>query len=246
MVSNWANTAAIYPALVAHNRTHPIRYRLRHRTYYWLVDVSDMPRPPWWLRPLAGFHARDHLGDHPDIRTNLVEYLRRNGEQAELGRIVMLCQARVFGYVFNPLTVYWCFDRRGEPVCVVSEVHNTYHGRHRYLLRPEPGGAYMTGKEFYVSPFMTVDGRYRMLLPLPDEDLRLSIVLEQSGRSMFGASVTGRRRPATTANLLRAALRYPFSTMATALAIRWHGVRLYLRGLPVVPRADPTGQKGSS
>ena len=80
----------------------------------------------------------------------------------------MLANARVLGYVFNPLTVYWCHRPDGELECVVAEVHNTYRERHCYLLRPDAAGRAETAKEFYVSPFLTVAGDYRMALPVPD------------------------------------------------------------------------------
>ena len=94
----------------------------------------------------------------------------------------MLTNARSLGYVFNPLTLYWCHDRCGcELVCVVAEVHNTYKQRHRYLLRTDDAGRVDTAKEFYVSPFYPVDGSYRMSLPEPGEQLAITITLHRPG-----------------------------------------------------------------
>ena len=78
------------------------------------------------------------------------------------GRVLMLAHARVLGYVFNPLTVYWCHRADGTLACVMAEVHNTYGQRHAYLLRTDERGRARVGKEFYVSPFHPVDGSYRM------------------------------------------------------------------------------------
>jgi DUF1365 family protein len=232
-------TAALYTCLVRHNRTLPVRYGFAHRTYYWLVDLDEPPRLPWLLRPLAAFRSADHVGDLAlSIRDNVAAFARENGVDIGAGRVRMLAQPRVFGYVFNPLSVFWCHDETGRLACVVAEVHNTYGGRYRYLLRPDADGGTRTDKRFYVSPFFAVEGAYSMHLPEPGPELRLVITLENDGHRPFTASMTGRRMPATVPNLLRLALRYPLHTLAISARIRWHGIRLYRKGLPVVARAD--------
>ncbi|MFJ5305429.1 DUF1365 domain-containing protein [Streptomyces sp. NPDC088350] len=229
--------AALYACAITHVRTTPRRYALRHRTYMWLIDPDHPPRLPRRLRPLARFDPRDHFtGDLPSIRAGLDGFLAEHGVDLDGGRVEMLTHARVFGYVFNPLTLYWCHGPAGEPRCVVAEVHNTYGGRHCYLLRPDATGAARTDKEFYVSPFFPVDGGYRMRLPRPGPRLDLTVHLDREGTRAFTATVRGTRRPATAAALLRLALRHPWSTLAVSTAIRVHGIRLYLRGLPVQPR----------
>ncbi|MGY0489776.1 DUF1365 domain-containing protein [Streptomyces sp. WG-D5] len=229
----------LYRVTVAHVRTAPWRYALRHRTYMWLVDPDHPPELPLPIRPLARFDTRDHFGgDRPSIRAGLDAFLAEHGVDLKGGPVVMLTHARVLGYVFNPLTVYWCHDPDGTPRCVVAEVHNTYGGRHSYLLRTDASGRAVTGKEFYVSPFFPVDGRYRMRLPEPGDRLDLTVHLEREGGRPFTATVRGVRREARARTLLGLALRRPWSTLAVSLAIRLHGVRLYLRGLPVQPRPD--------
>jgi len=121
----------------------------------------------------------------------------------------------------------------------VAEVHNTYGGRHSYVMRPTEDGALRVGKAFYVSPFYDVSGTYRMRLPEPDERLGLTIALHREDGRPFVATLTGRRRPATIGGLLRATARHPWSTLVGAALIRFQGIRLYLRGLPVVPRTRP-------
>ncbi|MCG7205631.1 DUF1365 domain-containing protein [Streptomyces arenae] len=228
---------ALYPVTVAHVRTGPRRYVLRHRTYLWLVDPDHPPRLPRPLRPLARFDPRDHFtGDRPTIRAGLDGFLAAHGMSLDGGHVLMLTHARVLGHVFNPLTLYWCHGPDGTLRCVVAEVHNTYGGRHCYLLRPDQAGTARTGKRFYVSPFFPVDGGYRMRLPPPDRRLHLTVHLDRAGGRAFTATVRGVRRAATPTALLRLALRHPWSTLAVSAAIRFHGIRLYLRGLPVQPR----------
>ncbi|MFE6632578.1 DUF1365 domain-containing protein [Streptomyces rochei] len=220
-------------------RTGPIRHTLCHRTYMWLVDLDRLPELPRPLRPFAGFRARDHFtGDAPTLRAGLERFLAAHGVDLEGGRVVMLTHARVLGYVFNPLTLYWCHGPDGTPRCVVAEVHNTYGERHAYLLHPDEAGVAHVDKDFYVSPFFPVDGTYRMRLPLPGDRLDLTVRLDRPGAPPFTATVRGTRREPTGAVLLRLALRHPLSTLAVSADIRRHGIRLYLRGLPVQPRPD--------
>jgi len=240
-----ARAPVLYDCAVAHLRRRPTRYAFRQRTYLWLVDLDRLPRLPRLMRPLARFDPRDHFGGAaPSIRAGLEAYLAARGVRLGGGRVLMLANARVLGHVFNPLTLYWCHDRDGGPVCVVAEVHNTYGDRHCYLLRPDEAGWARTGKEFYVSPFFPVDGDYRMRLPEPGARLDLTVHLERGGGRPFTATVRGDRRPATPLGLLRAAVRHPWSTAAVSAGIRLHGIRLFLRGLPVRPRPRHRTQEG--
>jgi DUF1365 family protein len=216
--------AKTYEVTISHARSAPLRNVFRYRSYLWLVDLDHLPR--------AGFRARDHLGDpRASIRANLDRFLAARGVDLGGGRVTMLAHARVLGHVFNPLTVYWCHRADGSLACVVAEVHNTYRQRHAYLL---PGVRAEVPKDFYVSPFYPVDGRYRMSLPEPDATLALSVRLDRPDGHSFAASVRGRAVPATR----RA---WPFAVSAR---IRWQGLRLYLRGLPVIPRPAHQPQEG--
>jgi DUF1365 family protein len=148
----------------------------------------------------------------------------------------MLGNARVFGHVFNPLSLHYCLTADGSVVAVVAEVHNTYGGRHAYVLQTDADGRGRTDKQFYVSPFHSVDGCYEMRLPLPDASLRVDLSYHRAGAKPFVATVRGSRLPATRRNVLRASVRYPLVTRAIAVRIRLQGIRLWLRRLPVQPR----------
>ncbi len=241
--------AVLYETRTTHVRAEPRRV-FRHRGYLWLVDLDRPPRLPWPLRPLARFLPRDHAL-HPGtatVRADLARDLAAHGLRPDpAGRVLMLTQARSLGHVFNPLTVYWCRDAAGAPLCTVAEVHNTYGQRHRYLLHPDAAGHAEAAKDFHVSPFLPLDGRYRLLLPEPDGDrLRLTVALELPGGRAFTATVSGTGRPAGPAALLRAAARHPFATYAVSLRIRAQGVRLWLRGLPAHPRPTPRPRTGEA
>jgi DUF1365 family protein len=156
----------------------------------------------------------------------------------------MLANPRSFGYAFNPLTVFWCYRADGGLACVVAEVHNTYGERRCYLLVTDEAGRARVAKDFYVSPFLAVDGEYRMRLPVPDERLALTITLRQNGSMAFVATLAGVRKPATSRSLAGMVARYPLVTLRTSALIRGHGIALWLRRLPVIPRPRHAPQEG--
>lgn len=238
-MSGWAAGAALYRCEVRHVRTHVERHSLRHRTFMWLIDVDRVPKAPWPLRWLAGFGRGDQIAaESGGLREGLDAYLADEGIALDGGTVLLLTNARVAGHVFNPLSVYWCHDRRGRLVCAVAEVHNTYGAKHRYLLRPGENGRMSADKAFYVSPFLPLHGRYTLRLPEPGALLDITVRLDVDGGHALTATVKGERIPAGTRTLLRESLRRPLSTLAVSLAIRWHGVRLLLKGLPVTPRPN--------
>jgi DUF1365 family protein len=238
-------TAALYPCQITHIRGGPARRAFRYCSYLWLVDLDDLPRLPLPLRPFASFQARDHLGGPAgSLRANVDAYLARHGIDLVGGNVLMLGHARVLGHVFNPLTVFWCHRPDGSLAAVIAEVHNTYRQRHAYLLRPDDHGRAEAAKDFYVSPFLPLAGRYRMRLPEPGDALRLSISLDTGERPLFAAAVTGKRRAYTPWRLTRYALRYPWVTAQVTVLIRWQGIRLAARRLPAFPRPLHHSQEG--
>ncbi|WP_424186058.1 DUF1365 domain-containing protein [Actinokineospora sp. G85] len=235
---------ALYDARVTHVRRERVDNDFSHRVYQWLVDLDDLPDLPRWLRPFAGFEARDHLGD-PDrtIKDNLVAWLAGQGVEVT-GRVLMLTNARVLGHVFNPLSVYWVHDADGEIECVVAEVHNTYGERHCYLLRTDERGRAEADKEFYVSPFLGVHGSYLMRLPRPGVALSLTVTLKQNGSTPFTATLSGDRTAATPTEVVRMVLRRPLMPHRVTALIRRHGIALWLRRVPVVRRPRHVPQRG--
>ncbi len=246
-------TAALYPCEITHVRTRPVRRTFRYHSYLWLVDLDDLPRVPLPLRPLARFPAGDHLGgpagDHlpgpaRSLRSSVDAYLGRHGIGLAGGRVLMLGHARTLGHVFNPLTVFWCHGADGSLAAVIAEVHNTYGGRHAYLLHPDGRGRAEADKDFYVSPFLPVAGRYRLRLPEPGGTLRLGVTLHIEGRPVLAAGVTGKHRAYTPWRLLGCALRYPFVTGQVTALIHWQGIRLAARRLPMYPRPAHRRKEG--
>ncbi|HVB43786.1 MAG TPA: DUF1365 domain-containing protein [Streptosporangiaceae bacterium] len=238
---------ALYPCVITHVRTRPVRREFTYRSFLWLVDLDHLPAVPRPLRPLASFTVKDHLGTPgaPSIRSNVDAYLMHNGvDLAGGGRVLMLASARVLGHAFNPLSVFWCYYADGSLAAVLAEVHNTYSQRHVYLLRTDARGLAEADKDFYVSPFVPVAGRYQLRLPEPGEQLRLGVSLRIDGEPLLVAGVRGQRRAFTLTRLLGYSIRFPWASARVSVLIRWQAIRLLARRLPLIPRPDHRSQEG--
>ncbi|OMB77199.1 DUF1365 domain-containing protein [Mycolicibacterium conceptionense] len=229
-------TPTLYRTRITHVRRAPVHHRFSYRGYSWYVDLDRMPRLPRWLGPFARFEADDHFtGAAKDsLRQQVDAFLRSRDVDLGGGRVTALLQARVLGYVFNPLSLYWCHDAAGALRYVVAEVHNTYGQRHAYLLPAEQPAS--VPKRMYVSPFNAVEGHYRVLAPEPGEHLDVTISLHRQGHPAFVATLRGDRRPADLREILRLQLSAPLAPLAGAIAIRVEGIKLWLRRVPVIPR----------
>ena len=237
---------ALVVGQVTHQRPGPVRHDFRHRVYQWLVDLDSLPRQPWYLRAFAHFSSADHLGDASlPIKANIENYLALNDIRlGDRGRVLMLANARVLGHVFDPLSVFWCYDSARTLVCVVAEVHNTYGERHAYLLRPDEAGVSVTDKELYVSPFFDVSGTYGLKFTLTPDRVSATVILRRQDALAFSATFRGRPEPATHRALARRLIRQPLMTQRVSALIRAHGIWLWLHRLPIHPRPHHTRQQG--
>nr|CRL76710.1 hypothetical protein CPGR_04068 [Mycolicibacterium malmesburyense] len=219
-------------------------HHFEHHGYSWLVDVDRLPRVPWWVRPFARFDARDHLDGAPGdaLRQRVDAFLWDRGVDLGGGRITALLQARVLGYVFNPVTLYWCHDAEGVLRHVVMEMHNHRGGRHAYLLPPSPDGTSMAPKKLRVSPFNGTDGHYLVRAPHPDEEVNVTVSLHYGSGPAFIATVRGSRRRATVAEVLRMQVAAPLEPLMTALEYRLQHLTLRLRRVPVAQSAIRVGE----
>ncbi|MGZ5399512.1 MAG: DUF1365 family protein [Nocardioides sp.] len=229
-------TPRIYATTIAHTRRVPFRRTFTHHSHTWLVDLDALPEPGrlGWVR--GSFEARDHLGE-PDrsIRENVEAFLADHDVALDGGSIVMAAMPRAFGYAFNPISVYWCDGPAGDQRAVVVEVHNTYGDRHAYLVHPDAQGRARTDKQMYVSPFHGTDGHYELAVPVPGDrlDVAVTLVTDEPDQHQvrFSATLRGRATDTSPWRAAPAALR-------SAVLIRAHGVRLWLRRLPI--RSRPT------
>ena len=221
--------ARLFDTTIAHTRRKPFKRTFTHRSHTWLVDLDNLPDHGALGGIKGRFEARDHLGDpEATLRANLDAFLELHGV-ARPARVLMAAQARAFGFCFNPISVFWCFDEAGRQSGVVVEVHNTYGDRHAYLVHPDAQGRATTDKAMYVSPFHGTDGTYDLAVPVPGDRLAVAVTLHSDEGAVFSASLAG---TPSTAGPLRAAP----AALAGAALIRAHGLWLWARRLPLRPR----------
>jgi len=154
----------------------------------------------------------------------------------------LLCFPRVLGYVFNPLSIWFCYHADGGLRAVLYEVRNTFGGKHGYLVPlaadHHSGTPIVQGadKNFYVSPFIVMEQHYVFRLAEPGE--RLAVAIRQGGPqgAQLVARHSGRRRPLSDRMLLLAFLVYPLMTLKVIAAIHWQALRLWLKGARLQPR----------
>lgn len=237
---------------VRHRRARPFVYALEHDVWYVALDLEEIDAVTGSLRLLSRNRAnivslrdRDYL-DPPatDLRADALAHLRAAGLDPEGWRLTLVTNLRVFGYVFNPASFYLCRDRTGALAVVIIEVHNTHGERRLYTLQPERQGSSHTAemdKDFYVSPFIGMDARYRVMVR--DEPARLRIAIDETeqGEPLLSTSVSLNRRRLTDRTLTRMLVRHPLVSHKTIGMIHWHALRLWLRGARFHHHGEATG-----
>lgn len=229
------STLVLYRTRITHLRRAPVHHYFEHHGYSWYVDVDRLPELPHWLRPLARFDPRDHFDGGPtdSLRQRIDGFLALRGIDLRGGQITALMQARVLGYVFNPLSLYWCHDSDGVLRHIIAEMHNTSGGRHAYLLPPNAERPAMVRKKLHVSPFNAVDGYYLVHAPLPGAELDVRISLHRENQPALIATLRGTRRRGGFGELLRLQVVAPLAPLMGALGFRVQTTLLRLRGVPL-------------
>ena len=238
--------SGLYVGEVRHARSTPTTHRFTRRATYVVVDLDELPSLTRWLRLLSvdrrnvvSLHSSDHFDGPPgppagpSLRARALAFATRNGLQVPPGtRIRLLTQARVFGYVFNPVSFWWFHRDDGTVLGVIAEINNTFGERHPQLL-VGPGPVHVHPKELHVSPFLGLDHEYRSTLPLPGGDLSLRMeVVDASGHRPLVATLRGERRPLDDRNLLRFLAIQPLMPHRITYGIHREALTLWRKGVP--------------
>jgi len=235
------SVAALYTGRVDHTRLKPIRHHLSYAVFMGLFDIDRLAELPehsalfgYNRTRLISFYDRDHGdGSATPLRAQVESKLAEAGVAPPGGAIRLLCMPRVLGGVFNPLSIYFCYDKAEILSAVVHEVHNTYGERHFYALPAETGAdgriAQACEKTFRVSPLTPMQGRYQFNIAPLGETAGVSILMSDAAGPMLTASFKGSRRTFTSANILRECVAHPALSLKVVAGIHWEALITWIK-----------------
>jgi len=236
--------SALYVGKVFHERLKPKQHRFSYKVYQIYLDldelddvsrVSKLLGQKAWL-PVK-FVRKDFHGDTSiSVKQSVYKTVYEQTGLRLDGPVRVLCNWRCFGFNFNPLSTYFCFDQRGEKlVSVVAEVTNTpWLERHAYVLKPNNDGnvAQEFDKAFTVSPFNPLNMRYDWFCSKPNEKINIRINNFQENTKVFGAAMVLERRALNAENIQKMLLHFPIMSLQVVLAIYWQALRLFIKKIP--------------
>jgi uncharacterized protein len=246
--------SCLYECSVMHHRFSPKAHHFQHDIFMFYLDLDELDLVAKTIS-LFG-HNRKNIynlcdNDHEpagqnSLKERITGFLHQNGiDLGPSGRVMLLTLPRVFGYVFNPISIFYCFDKGGRPVCSIAEVGNTFREMKLYLLRQEElvAGETFTGiisKLFYVSPFSPLDLSFDFKLKIPGDKLSVKIDDCVGDEKTLSTTLAGKRAELTNKNLFWFTLKYPLVTLKVICLIHWHALRLWLKRVPYHRKAANT------
>lgn len=249
---------SFYTGGVVHRRHSALAHKLRYRIAYILLDLDRMTEANRasrlfgiGRRGLLSFRAEDHGdGASRDLASWVRAYLVAQGISTDASRIELLTLPRMFGFVFNPISVYFIRNRRGALSHILYQVTNTFSERHFYLCDVDQDGPIIDQsceKRLYVSPFFDVEGAYRFKVQPPGDTVALTIRYDlANGEKGLTASLFGSRKPVTTWRSALLLAQYPFMTLGVVAGIHWQAFKLWLKGAKYRSRSAATELHNSS
>ena len=227
--------SAVYTGRLMHARRAPARHVFRYPVSYWLFDLDELPELERRLRlfsvnrrNVVSLRGADHFGGAPSLKQAVLDLV----DDPSVDRVLVLTQPRVLGYVFNPVSFYWCYREDGSLACMVAELNNTFGERLPEVLHG-PELHYEHRKRLHVSPIFGLDQSYEYAFSQPGDDVWARIhVRDDDGRRPLTAVLHGRRRELTNRSLAALLLRYPLQPLQVIALIHFEAVRLWLKRVP--------------
>jgi uncharacterized protein len=225
-----------------HHRVSPREHEFKYRVFMFYFDLDEIDHLHKRLKLFSknrfnwfSFFDKDHLIGDGSAKEKLKAFLKTKNIDWE-GRATLLTNARTLGYVFNPISFYFCFDVNDQPICAVAEVCNTHKEMKLYLLDKdhldEETFRLRTPKYFYVSPFSDLDTEFEFIFRIPSTTMQMRVDDYKQGKRILLSALAGTQKKLTDANLLLYGLRFPLITLRIIGLIYWQAFKLKLKGLP--------------
>ena len=241
--------SCIYECRIMHHRFSPKEHQFLYRIFMFgicLDEIDELSRRFILLSHnrfnLFSFYDQDHLQkDNRSAKEKIIAYAHENGSNVtDDCHVQLITLPRIAGYIFNPVSFYFIFNEKNEPICAVAEVSNTYREMKPYLLTQHSNGRFRlrVPKYFYVSPFSSLELEFDFDLKVPDKKLDIKIDEFKADRKILASSLNGSALPFTGKRLIWYAIKYPLLTLKVITLIHWHALRLKLKGLHHHPKAE--------
>ncbi len=230
----------IYLGNVFHARLQPKIHKLNYNVFYLNINLKEIKKKKSLLFlsynkfNLFSFYDKDHGSIQcKDINIWIRNLVKKNNIKVNIENIYLLCFPRVLGYVFNPLSIYSCLDKNNKIILQIYEVHNTFNQRYFYIIKNsfnKRNHANIYKKKFHVSPFMSMEGKYKFKSFLNKKKIKL-IVEYFSKNEKFIASFSGIEKELSNYYLLIFFLKIPIMTLKIIIGIHFEAIILYLKGV---------------
>ncbi len=239
--------SCIYNGSVIHKRFKPKEHFFKYKVFSLFIDLSELEELNKNLKffsfnkfNLISFHEKDHGERDGSSLLDWVKLnLRNNNISTKNIKIKLLCYPRILGYVFNPLSIFFIYNKDENLISILYEVKNTFGEQHTYVFKVESENKLIQNncsKKFHVSPFIEMDCNYFFRILNPGENLSVKIdQYDQEGKILF-ASQDGRRSDLTSENLMNSYLKHPLMTFKIISAIHFEAFKLWIKGIKFVKK----------
>lgn len=238
-----------------HHRLEPKNHRFHYNIFMFSLDLDELPEISKKIKiigynrfNLFEFRDTDHLQFNGDrdkqgsLKEKLKKYLEDNGISLGNGRVMLVTHLRTLGYIFNPVSFYYCYKENDDPLCVVVEICNTFREMKLFLLTEahlkNDKFSLNTVKHFYVSPFMPLDTYFDFRLHLPTDKLNIKIDDHKEDRKFFISTLTGKKKILNNTRLLVYFLNFPLITFQVIFLIHWQAFKLWMKRIPFYRKAE--------
>ena len=237
----------IYTGNVVHKRFKPKIHFFKYKVFSLLIDLSEIHLLDKELKifsynkfNIISFYDKDHgPRDGSSVKNWVIDNLKKNNIDTNDIQIKLLCYPRIFGYVFNPLSVFYVYDKNLNLISILYEVKNTFGEQHTYVFKSDINNnlvQHMCKKKFHVSPFIEMDCVYFFRLLKPGN--KISVIIDQNDKEgkILYASQDGVKSEITNANLTKSYLKHPLMTFKIILAIHFEAFKLWSKGIKFIKK----------